>query len=103
MVWMSARESGFGIDGVEAEIGLDQDILKIVERGAVIGGLAGTAADRALTTQGGMEYVVQLDGGQAVTLVQGPDTQIPVGQRVLVLYGERARIVPDQSAGAGYW
>lgn len=63
--------------------------------GAVIGGLAGTAIESGVTKQTGMEYVVELQSGGLVTLVQGPETVLSVGQRVLLIYGPPARLIPD--------
>ena len=47
-------------------------------------------------TQNGIEYVVKLNNGKAITLTQGNDVVFTVGQPVYVLdadYGERARII----------
>lgn len=62
--------------------------------GALIGGLAGAAAEEGVTRGTGFEYIVRLDDGRTITVVQGGDVYIPPGSRVNVLYGERARIVP---------
>ena len=65
--------------------------------GALVGGAAGNLAQRGLSSQSGYEYVVQLDGGGLVTVTQGSDVLMAVGQRCMVLYGsgsDRARIVP---------
>ncbi len=65
--------------------------------GALVGGVAGNLAQRSLSSQSGYEYVVQLDGGGLVTVTQGNDVLMAVGQRCMVLYGsgsDRARVVP---------
>lgn len=62
--------------------------------GAVIGGIAGDAAQEGLSKQNGYEYVVELDNGNLVTVSQGNDVLLNPGQRCLVLYGSRARVVP---------
>lgn len=64
--------------------------------GAVLGGYLGDKAQEGLSAQGGIEYIVKLDSGKAVTLTQGDDVKFSVGQSVYVLdadYGERARII----------
>ncbi len=64
--------------------------------GAVLGGYLGGKAQEGLSKQGGIEYIVKLDSGRAITLTQGNDVQFAVGQRVYVLdadYGARARII----------
>lgn len=62
--------------------------------GAVVGGIAGDAAQNVLSRQQGYEYTIQLDNGNIVTLVQGNDVVLRVGQKCLVLYGNRSRVVP---------
>lgn len=63
--------------------------------GAVIGGIAGAAAEEGVTRTTGIEYVIALDDGRTITVVQGEDAPIAPGTRVMVLYGERARVVPQ--------
>lgn len=63
--------------------------------GAVVGGLAGAAIEGSATKQKGMEYVVETENGNLMTLVQGPDTIFAVGQKVLVLYGSPSRLIAD--------
>ena len=62
--------------------------------GAVVGGIAGNAAQEGLSSQQGYEYVVQLDNGNMVTVSQGNDVLLSPGQKCMVLYGNRARVVP---------
>lgn len=65
--------------------------------GAVIGSLAGSAAQEKLSSQTGFEYIVKLDNGSVVTITQGSDNILSVGQRCIVLdatRGERARVIP---------
>ena len=64
--------------------------------GAVIGALAGSAIEKGVTNQTGIEYVVKTDNGETLTLVQGPSPAFTVGQKVMVLYGKRARIIAAQ-------
>lgn len=65
--------------------------------GAVLGGILGNAAQENLSSQSAYEYVVKLDNGKAITLMQGMDVELKVGQKVYVLdanLGHRARIIP---------
>ena len=62
--------------------------------GAVVGGIAGNAAQEGLSRQSGYEYVIELDNGSMVTVSQGNDVLLNPGQRCLVLYGKRARVIP---------
>lgn len=64
--------------------------------GAVLGGYLGSKAQEGLSAQNGMEYIVKLTNGKAITLTQGNDVVFSVGQPVYVLdanLGERARII----------
>lgn len=62
--------------------------------GAVVGGIAGDAAQAELSKQTAFEYIVKLDNGSMVTVVQGNNTIIQPGQRCMVLYGKQARVIP---------
>lgn len=65
--------------------------------GAVVGGLVGNAVENKVSEQDAYEYVVRLNSGGALTVTQGTDVVLTVGQKVIVLNssrGERARIIP---------
>ncbi|MFV0626534.1 MAG: glycine zipper domain-containing protein [Alphaproteobacteria bacterium] len=65
--------------------------------GALLGGMAGSAAQEKMSSQTGYEYIVKLDSGSVVTITQGADNILAVGQRCAVLNahsGERARVIP---------
>ena len=62
--------------------------------GATLGGIAGDAAQSGLSAQTGYEYVIELDNGSMVTVTQGSDVLLTPGQRCIVLYGNRARVIP---------
>jgi outer membrane lipoprotein SlyB len=71
---------------------------------ATVGGAAGGAAlgalaQRALSEQEAMEYSVKLTNGQIMSVTQGADSPLQVGQRVLVQVSHqgRSRVVPDNS------
>lgn len=65
--------------------------------GAVLGGALGNVAEKKITSQRGMEYVVKTKNGSMVSVVQGATPRFSVGQRVLVQYGARARVTLDPS------
>lgn len=67
--------------------------------GAIGGAVAGAFAEKALKSQDGFEYTVQLDNGDMRTIVQGTEHAMSVGQRVLIIVGQknRSRVVPDTS------
>lgn len=68
--------------------------------GAVAGALAGHMMEKGLTDQEGFEYQVRLDDGRLITIAQGADPVLRVGQRVLVIKSDkdRGRIVADTAA-----
>ena len=66
--------------------------------GAVVGGIAGAAIERSATEQKGMEYVVETENGNLMTIVQGVTELFKEGQKVLVLYGTPSRIIADSRA-----
>lgn len=66
--------------------------------GAVIGGLAGAAMEANATKQKALEYVVETENGNLMTIVQGTDTVFAEGQKVLVLYGSPSRLIADPRA-----
>ena len=63
--------------------------------GAVVGGLVGAAAESNSTKQKGMEYVVETENGNLMTIVQGLSPVFATGQKVLVLYGSPSRVIVD--------
>lgn len=63
--------------------------------GAVIGSMAGAAIEANATKQKGMEYVVETENGNMMSLVQGNDPIFGIGQKVLVLYGSPSRLIAD--------
>lgn len=67
--------------------------------GGVAGATAGAYAQQKLSQQNAMEYVVKLTNGQIMTVVQGMDTMLAVGQRVMVLMSNdgRSRIIADNT------
>ncbi|MDR1475631.1 MAG: glycine zipper 2TM domain-containing protein [Holosporales bacterium] len=68
--------------------------------GAALGGIGGAYAEKKLKQQKALEYIVKLDNGQTITLVQGVSPAFSVGQRVFVhVSGNgRSRITADTSA-----
>ncbi len=63
--------------------------------GAVAGGVAGNAIGSK--SQEGIEYTVKLDNGSIITITQGTEPYISVGQRVYVVNSNkgRSRIVAE--------
>lgn len=64
--------------------------------GALLGGIAGTEIQKGLTRQTGIEYVIKTTGGNYISVVQGSQTALSVGQRVMVIYGAQSKVIPIQ-------
>lgn len=66
---------------------------------AAAGAVAGGVAGNAIATRGeeGIEYTVKLDSGSVITIAQGKEPAISVGQRVHVINSNRgrSRVVPE--------
>lgn len=111
---VGALAGGVGGAVAGSNIGKGNGAVAATAIGAIAGAVAGHFAEQKLTEQQGFEYQVELDNGQILTLAQGADLDMPVGQRVLVITPmksgntttiymggrtntSRARIVPDNS------
>jgi outer membrane lipoprotein SlyB len=73
-------------------------------KGSLLGGIAGAGLGATggaflqdhLGTQDGIEYVIRLENGRMMTVVQGPDVAINIGQSVLIMVSHtgRSRVIP---------
>jgi outer membrane lipoprotein SlyB len=63
--------------------------------GGLIGGLIGTASEKAIGNTNGFEYIVRKGNGELVSVAQKDQVALALGQKVLVIAGAQARIVPD--------
>jgi len=68
--------------------------------GSVVGGLVGTTVEHVAGDTTGWEYIVRKANGDMLSVTQRQETPIPLGQKVLVITGNQARIVPDYSVAA---
>ena len=95
-----------GAAGGAAGYGLSSGSGPITVLGALVGAGAGYLAESTFNDRQGYEYVVQMDDGRVVTLVQNreDDEEEPIkdGAPVLVQYGDNyTRIIPlPQNLGA---
>jgi len=64
--------------------------------GALVGGLVGTAAEHTVVDTKAYEYVVRTAAkGELLSVTQRDTTPLAIGQNVLLIAGNQARIVPD--------
>ncbi len=89
-----------GIAGSQVGGGRDEQAIAGVI-GAVAGGVIGNAVGKNATKKPGYAYTIRLRSGELITITQGGDIAIANGTPVLVEYGDRARVIP-QNASIGY-
>lgn len=65
--------------------------------GTAVGGVIGNSIEHATGDTTGWEYIVRKTNGDLLSLTQREPKPLPLGQRVLVITGSQARIVPDYS------
>jgi outer membrane lipoprotein SlyB len=65
--------------------------------GTTVGALVGTALDHATGDTSGWEYIVRKINGDMLSVTQREKKPLELGQRVLVIIGPQARVVPDYS------
>jgi outer membrane lipoprotein SlyB len=63
--------------------------------GSVVGGIVGSTIEHTTGDTTGWEYIVRQTNGDMVSVTQKQKIPIPLGQKVLVITGKQARIVPD--------
>ena len=86
-----------GIAGSQIGGGRDERAIAGIV-GAVAGGVIGNAVGTNSTKQPGYAYTVRLRSGELVTITQGGDIAIGNGTPVLVEYGDRARVIPQNAS-----
>lgn len=98
------EENGLGIIGggvvggvVGSNIGKGNGRLLPTAVGAIAGAVGGSLIEKKLKQQTGFEYIVHLDDGMLMTIVQGRDYFFQVGQPVYVITSNsgRSRITPQ--------
>jgi len=62
--------------------------------GALLGGIAGSAVEGSLSGGRAIEFIIRLDDGRTVSVVQSNENRFAIGQRVAVIYGRRVRLAP---------
>ncbi len=90
--------AGAGAGGLAGSMVGGNDTTKILGAlgGAVVGGIAGDAAQSGLSKQEGYEYVVKTQNGNVMTITQGNDVLMTPGDKCYLLYGKEARVIPAQ-------
>ena len=63
--------------------------------GSVVGGLVGSAVEKTTGAARAYEYIVRKTNGDMLSVTQQDEHALAIGQKVLVIAGTQARIVPD--------
>lgn len=63
--------------------------------GTMIGGMVGAGAEHTMKDTKAFEYIVRKGNGDLVSVTQKDEVPLALGQHVLVIAGNQARIVPD--------
>jgi outer membrane lipoprotein SlyB len=63
--------------------------------GSLVGGIAGSAVEHTTADTAAFEYIVRKANGDLVSVTQKDKTPLALGQKVLVIAGNQARVVPD--------
>jgi outer membrane lipoprotein SlyB len=62
---------------------------------ALVGGIAGSATEHVISDTSAFEYIVRQPNGDMLSVTQKDKVPLVVGQKVLVIAGKQARVVPD--------
>lgn len=65
--------------------------------GTAVGGMLGGALEHAARDTTGWEYIIRKANGDMLSVTQREQVPLDLGQRVLVIMGPQARVVPDYS------
>ncbi len=82
-----------GIAGSQVGVGVTSAFTSL--GGALVGGIAGSAAEHVSADTKAFEYIVRKGNGDLVSVTQKDKTPLALGQHVLVIAGNQARVVPD--------
>ncbi len=63
--------------------------------GTLLGGLIGTTVEHTQGDTEGYEYIVRKPNGDLLSVTQKDTTPLAIGEKVLVISGPQARVVPD--------
>jgi outer membrane lipoprotein SlyB len=100
-VKISAQGTVGGVTGAAAgaaagsQIGVGSTSVFTAIGGSLVGGIAGVATEHVIGDTNGFEYIVRKANGDMIGVAQKDPKPLRVGQKVLVIAGPQARVVPD--------
>lgn len=63
--------------------------------GVLVGAAIGALVEKSATETQAFEYIVQKQNGDLMSVTQKDAQPLAVGQKVMLIYGVRARLIPD--------
>ena len=100
-VHISAQGAVGGVAGAAAggvagsQVGVGPTSAFAAIGGSLIGGIAGVATEHIVGDTDGFEYIVRKANGDMISVAQKDEKALSLGQKVLVIAGPQARVVPD--------
>ena len=82
-----------GVAGSQVGVGTTSTFAAI--GGSLLGGIAGVTTEHIIGDTNGFEYIVRKANGEMISVAQKDEKPLWVGEKVLVIAGPQARIVPD--------
>jgi outer membrane lipoprotein SlyB len=82
-----------GVAGSQVGVGPTSTFAAI--GGSLLGGIAGVTTEHIIGDTNGFEYIVRKANGEMISVAQKDEKPLWVGEKVLVIAGPQARIVPD--------
>ncbi len=87
-----------GIAGAQVGSGAEKAFTTLGS--TLVGGIAGSAAEHAMNDTSAFEYIIRKPNGELESVTQKDTTPLALGQKVLVIAGKQARVVPDYTVPA---
>lgn len=82
-----------GIAGSQVGSGAEKAFVTLGS--SLVGGITGSAAEHVVGDTYAFEYIIRKPNGDLVSVTQRDDAPLSIGQKVLVISGKQARVVPD--------
>jgi outer membrane lipoprotein SlyB len=82
-----------GVAGSQVGVGTTSTFAAI--GGSLLGGIAGVTTEHIIGDTKGYEYIVRKANGEMISVVQKDEKPLWAGEKVLVIAGPQARVVPD--------
>lgn len=70
--------------------------------GALIGGVIGSEIERSGSEHPAIDYLIEMDSGRTIRVIQARGRIFPPGARVRVLFGDHVRVIPARPGEEDY-